>query len=400
MDKAPHKGALLQVEGDMKDNDDPLVNSNKGIGLPRVYLDTLAGDLGQTLDSLLTIEGTLDKDEHIGLMVYYGKGDYCSRTPIYRGPYLWTGSQWEYMGPSLRSPGLGVLVDDRPQKDGKKQEYLYHSFGPAGTWMLENMRYTDESMTLGVPSGRADSYATAYYCYPNVDLSNPTKEPKTWTPLQGYLYNYKGATLGTVLPGETLDGEIYQGHGEPDELINGQPIVIQGICPDGWHIPTDREWNELEKEIYENPNKYGEFPPNTVFQPAKWDEAWNTSFTGNGGPPRGADNLAENGYSHPAIMLSKCENVNGRQDRSRPIIAGGFNILAVGGVFINGRTDKVTVVKYADESIFMTVSKTRSVSTKEYTTIWTRTTSRSHSLHRTQTNRADLLSVRCKRDNP
>ena len=40
-------------------------------------------------------------------------------------------------------------------------------------------------------------------------------------------------------------GGLYQW----DEMIQYAPKGSQGICPDGWHIPTDAEWCTLEKEV-------------------------------------------------------------------------------------------------------------------------------------------------------
>jgi len=42
---------------------------------------------------------------------------------------------------------------------------------------------------------------------------------------------------------------------------------VQGICPDGWHIPTDEEWKQLEGEV---DSQYG-------FPDTEWDS---TGFRG------------------------------------------------------------------------------------------------------------------------
>ncbi|MFW6002404.1 MAG: fibrobacter succinogenes major paralogous domain-containing protein, partial [archaeon] len=36
-------------------------------------------------------------------------------------------------------------------------------------------------------------------------------------------------------------------HGESSSNIN--PSGVQGVCPDGWHVPSDKEWKELEMEL-------------------------------------------------------------------------------------------------------------------------------------------------------
>ncbi len=30
---------------------------------------------------------------------------------------------------------------------------------------------------------------------------------------------------------------------------NNNPSGVQGVCPDGWHVPSDEEWKELEMKL-------------------------------------------------------------------------------------------------------------------------------------------------------
>ena len=34
-----------------------------------------------------------------------------------------------------------------------------------------------------------------------------------------------------------------------DTSSNSNPSTVQGICPDGWHLPSDEEWKQLEKSL-------------------------------------------------------------------------------------------------------------------------------------------------------
>ncbi|MDH6355619.1 hypothetical protein M2132_001964 [Dysgonomonas sp. PH5-45] len=72
----PHDGTLLQLEDGTKYSNYPLVNSAKGFGLPQVDLQSLAGDLAESLNPLATAN-SFDKDEHKGLEVYGGKDTTC-----------------------------------------------------------------------------------------------------------------------------------------------------------------------------------------------------------------------------------------------------------------------------------------------------------------------------------
>ena len=85
-------------------------------------------------------------------------------------------------------------------------------------WMKENLRtlhYADGEGLLYVEDADVDQ---AWYAYPNADASN--------VPTLGYLYD-KIAALRDA----------------PSSIAN--PSGVQGICPTGWHIPSNAEWTQL-----------------------------------------------------------------------------------------------------------------------------------------------------------
>jgi uncharacterized protein (TIGR02145 family) len=75
------------------------------------------------------------------------------------------------------------------------------------TWMAENLRYD----VLGAAS---------------LDTLNPSNPSTSY----GRLYDWV-----TIMNGAASS--------------NGNPSGVQGICPNGWHLPSDDEWNELELEL-------------------------------------------------------------------------------------------------------------------------------------------------------
>jgi len=80
-------------------------------------------------------------------------------------------------------------------------------------WMAEN---------LNVTNGNTDqTCTTTRYCYDD-NSSN--------CDIYGGLYAWSGIMCG-----------------EPGAASN--PSGVQGICPNGWHIPSDDEWKELEGEV-------------------------------------------------------------------------------------------------------------------------------------------------------
>lgn len=88
-------------------------------------------------------------------------------------------------------------------------------------WMKENLKTTTYADGTGISKGSTISTTTAFYYYPNNNSSN--KE------MYGLLYNWKAATKGL--------GSA------------GIPSGIQGVCPKGWHVPSDAEWTQLSDYV-------------------------------------------------------------------------------------------------------------------------------------------------------
>lgn len=86
-------------------------------------------------------------------------------------------------------------------------------------WTKENLKTTHYTNGTAIPLGSTTSTTVAYRYNPNNDAANVAD--------YGYLYNWPA-----VMNGETPSNAI--------------PSGVQGICPDGWHVPSDREWQEME----------------------------------------------------------------------------------------------------------------------------------------------------------
>ena len=85
-------------------------------------------------------------------------------------------------------------------------------------WMKENLRTTRYADGRTIPRGSNASSTVAYCYYPNNDSS-------TVIPF-GLLYNWIAAT-------------------DSADWTSNNPSGVQGICPTGWHIPSDMEWVQL-----------------------------------------------------------------------------------------------------------------------------------------------------------
>ena len=117
----------------------------------------------------------------------------------------------------------GSLTDER---DGKtyKTVKIYNKW-----WMAENLDYADSVKT---PSLKGKSW-----CYAN-NLENCAK--------YGRLYTWAAAIDSVKF---ATDAENPQDCGNGKSCKNILPDVVQGICPDGWHLPDYDEVSKLLPDV-------------------------------------------------------------------------------------------------------------------------------------------------------
>ena len=89
-------------------------------------------------------------------------------------------------------------------------------------WMRENLRTTRYANGTTIPLGTSNSSTTAYRYYPDNESANVST--------YGYLYNWAAVKKGA-------------------SSSSANPSGVQGICPTGWHVPSDAEWTELENYV-------------------------------------------------------------------------------------------------------------------------------------------------------
>jgi len=85
-------------------------------------------------------------------------------------------------------------------------------------WMKQNLRVTKYANGTSITLDGSTSSSTPYRYYPNGNASNVST--------YGYLYNWPAAMNGAT-------------------TSSSNPSGIQGVCPAGWHLPSDAEWTEL-----------------------------------------------------------------------------------------------------------------------------------------------------------
>ena len=89
-------------------------------------------------------------------------------------------------------------------------------------WMRENVRTTHYADSTAIPAGDSISLTEPYRYAPNNNENNIS--------IYGYLYNWSAVM-----------------HGASASTAN--PSGVQGICPTGWHVPSDAEWTQLTNYV-------------------------------------------------------------------------------------------------------------------------------------------------------
>jgi uncharacterized protein (TIGR02145 family) len=125
-------------------------------------------------------------------------------------------------------------------------------------WMKENLKTTRYFNGSSIALGSSSSTTTAYRYYPNNDQSNVST--------YGYLYNWK-AVMGN------------------SSSSSANPSSVQGICPTGWHLPSDVEWTQLTDYV-SSQSQYVCGGDNTKISKALasitgWNSSTNTCAIGN-----------------------------------------------------------------------------------------------------------------------
>lgn len=90
-------------------------------------------------------------------------------------------------------------------------------------WMAENLKYLPSVVSAGTSSSTFLYYYVYGYYGTSVIDAKATANYSTY----GVLYNWPSVMAGSI-------------------SSNINPSGVQGVCPTGWHLPSDAEWAELE----------------------------------------------------------------------------------------------------------------------------------------------------------
>lgn len=350
-DKEAANGALLDLKMEGA--------TTKGLGLPRVKLSTVAPKLGKLAESIGSTSGAepWNEAQHVGLLIYNTEQTEGCLSNVYYDPpmpgsYVWNGEVWEplfekekvvdvrtitYNGERINTDGQAVgsftMSYTDESNNSESRTYYYASFGVAGTWMTQNLdtKYASDGTALKNSAANADIGRDKYnYAYPS---TTTPRDPATYNACNdanirvGLLYDWWTATNSRNCnkgdQGQVRylsDSEAQLGSNEIENIEEKK--YIQGICPQGWHLPSDRECNELEKELTQYADKYA----NGTYTAAEknWEDSWEqtprTNFSR--GPIIGKVMKSTTKVTNASNALSNAD--------SKPAEDGGFNLYMVG----------------------------------------------------------------------
>ena len=98
-------------------------------------------------------------------------------------------------------------------------------------WMAENLRTTHYADGTAIRLGSDTSCRKFYRYYPNGRSGNVAR--------YGYLYNWAAVMKG-------------------DAPSDANPSGVQGICPNGWHVPSNAEFMQLLDYVYSQPQYHSD----------------------------------------------------------------------------------------------------------------------------------------------
>lgn len=141
-------------------------------------------------------------------------------------------------------------------------------------WMAENLRTTRYADGTEIPMENIWSCNSPYRYLLYKINEEDTKKEKKWKKelndkylhIYGYLYNWEAVMHGSC-------------------GSNKNPSGVTGICPTGWHVPSDEEWYELEKTLDLDGNFWRGCYAGKISGNLEWSESNKAGTPGNYSDP-------------------------------------------------------------------------------------------------------------------
>ena len=132
-------------------------------------------------------------------------------------------------------------------------------------WMRENLRTTHYADGTAISEGTTTSTTEPYRYKGYVSETQHVQAPNIFVRC-GYFYNWTAVM-----------------HGAPSS--NANPSGVQGICPDGWHVPSTTEWQQMIAFVKTQSRYYCNNNSSNVVKALSskigWNNNGNTCYPGN-----------------------------------------------------------------------------------------------------------------------
>jgi len=172
---------------------------------------------------------------------------------------------------TLANPGTVVYDTITDSRDGKKYRTLRIG---AQTWMADNLAFLPKVY----PASTSSETDTYYYVYGYNGTDTTSAKNTTNYTSYGVLYNWPAAMNGSLSSASNPSG-------------------VQGVCPTGWHLPSDAEWTVLGNYLIASAYNFdGTAVDNKIAKSMASLTNWNAS-TSLGTPGNDAVNNNSSGFT-------------------------------------------------------------------------------------------------------
>ena len=117
-------------------------------------------------------------------------------------------------------------------------------------WLAENLRVTHSPKTGTCLVNTAGKTGNSVASYEGSKVAHwYNNDPDTYAPKgYGLLYNWCAA-MDTANPSSYVEVPTASNSGNNSSFSFTPSGNHRGICPEGWHVPTDAEWSAMELEV-------------------------------------------------------------------------------------------------------------------------------------------------------
>lgn len=166
----------------------------------------------------------------------------------------------------------GLIADTFTDNRDEGHVYKWVQIGNQ-VWMAENLAYLPAVSPPTTGSNKNPHYYVYDYSGTDVQAAKSTLNYSDY----GVLYNWAAALAGS----------------SPSNSI---PSGVQGICPEGWHLPSEAEWNILAQYLRENGYSYTS-QTSEIAKSMAATEKWKTVGADDGTPGKDLQSNNKSGFS-------------------------------------------------------------------------------------------------------